>query len=165
MDDLLAFSRSGRRRIDPVPVDMSALAREAAAAAAREYPAAVVRIGELPQAHGDRALLRQVWANLIGNAFKYSSKNSAPRVEIEGRANGAENEYWVRDNGAGFDPRYTDKLFGVFRRLHGEDEFTGTGVGLAIVHRVVTRHGGRVWAEGRPNEGARFGFALPMEVA
>ena len=160
IDDLLVFSRTGRQRIDPLPVDMAHLAREAAAEAARDYPGTPVRIGELPAASGDRALLKQVWANLIGNALKYSSKVAAPRVEVGGRANGAEHEYWVRDNGAGFDARYADKLFGVFRRLHGETEFPGTGIGLAIVRRVVTRHGGRVWAEGKPGAGACFGFAL-----
>ncbi|MBI2752632.1 MAG: PAS domain S-box protein [Betaproteobacteria bacterium] len=164
IDDLLAFSRTGRQRLDPAPIDMTALAREAATEAARDYPSIAVQLGELPEAHGDRAMLRQVWANLVGNACKYSSRNSSPRVEIEGRANGADNEYWVRDNGVGFDPRYAGKLFGVFRRLHGAHEFPGTGVGLAIVQRVVARHGGRVWCEGRPNEGARFGFALPKRT-
>jgi len=161
IDDLLEFSRSGRQHMEPMPVDMTALAREAAADSAHDYPSTAVQLGELPAAHGDRTMLKQVWANLIGNAFKYSSKNPSPRIEIEGRANGADNEYWVRDNGVGFDPRYADKLFGVFRRLHGDLEFPGTGVGLAIVQRVVARHGGRVWGEGRPNHGARFGFALP----
>jgi PAS domain S-box-containing protein len=163
IDDLLAFSRTGSQRLDTVTVAMAQLAREVAGEAAREYPAAVVECGELPSAHGDRGLLKQVWANLIGNALKYSSKVAAPHIQIAGRANGADCEYWVRDNGAGFDPRYADKLFGVFRRLHGEDEFPGTGVGLAIVRRVVSRHGGRVWAEGKPGEGACFGFALPRE--
>ncbi len=163
IDDLLAFSRTGSQRLDVVAVNMVQLAREVAADAAREHAAAGIEFAELPAAHGDRALLKQVWANLIGNALKYSSKVATPRIEIGGRVNGAEHEYWVRDNGAGFDPRYTDRLFGVFRRLHGEDEFPGTGVGLAIVRRVVARHDGRVWAEGKPGEGACFGFALPKE--
>ncbi len=104
-----------------------------------------------------------MWANLVGNALKYSSKRPDARIEIGGRADGAENIYWVRDNGVGFDMRYAGKLFGVFQRLHGLDEFDGTGVGLAIVQRVVARHGGRVSAEGAPGEGARFEFALPRE--
>jgi PAS domain S-box-containing protein len=161
IDDLLAFSRTGRKAMESAPVDMKALAAEAVAELSREHPAAAVEISDLPRATGDRALLKQVWANLVGNALKYSSKNPAPRVQIGGARNGAEVEFWVRDNGAGFDPRYAGKLFGVFQRLHRADEFPGTGVGLAIVGRVVARHGGRVWAEGKPKEGARFCFALP----
>ncbi len=161
IDDLLAFSRTGHQGIAHEPVCMMVVVREAIAEMSPAFPAARIVLEELPDAPGDRTLLRQAWANLIGNALKYSSKVAAPRIEVGGRANGTECEYWVRDNGAGFDPRYADKLFGVFRRLHGEDEFPGTGVGLAIVRRVVSRHGGRVWAEGRPGEGACFGFALP----
>jgi light-regulated signal transduction histidine kinase (bacteriophytochrome) len=102
-----------------------------------------------------------VWANLLANAVKYSSKAAQPRIEVSGRRNGAENFYSVRDNGVGFNMAYVDKLFGVFQRLHRADEFAGTGVGLAIVHRVITRHGGRVWAEGEVDRGAVFSFALP----
>jgi signal transduction histidine kinase len=161
IDDLLAFSRVGRQSVQAVTVDMDALARETAAEFAGEYPSAQIAISALPRAAGDRALLKQVWANLLGNALKYSSKHPAPRVEVGGRANGAGHEYWVKDNGAGFDPRYADKLFGVFQRLHAEEEFPGTGVGLAIVNRVVARHGGRVWGEGAVGQGARFCFVLP----
>jgi len=161
IDDLLTFSRTGHGLIANGAVDMMVAAREAIAQTSPAYPAACVVLEDLPDAPGDRMLLRQVWVNLIGNALKYSSKAAAPRIEIGGRTDGAENRYWVRDNGAGFDPRYADQLFGVFRRLHGETEFPGTGVGLAIVRRVVTRHGGRVWAEGKPGAGACFGFALP----
>ncbi len=99
--------------------------------------------------------------NLIGNALKYSAPSNAPRVEIAGAARGSENVYSVHDNGAGFDMRYYEKLFNVFQRLHRADEFEGTGVGLAIVQRVVVRHGGRVWAEGVVGKGASFHFALP----
>jgi two-component system, sensor histidine kinase and response regulator len=120
-----------------------------------------VEVADLPPVSADRALLRQVWINLVGNAVKYSSKRAAPRVSVGGREEGGECVYWVRDNGAGFDMRYASKLFGVFQRLHREDEFPGTGVGLAIVERIVSRHGGRVWAEGRPDAGACFYFALP----
>ncbi len=161
IDDLLEFSRLGRRPIPRDPVDMGALAREVAADLARETPAARIDIGALPAARGDRALLRQVWFNLIANALKYSGTRERPEVEVGGRADGAENVYWVRDKGVGFDMRYYDKLFGVFQRLHAPGEFPGTGVGLAIVHRVVTRHGGRVWAEGKVGDGACFSFALP----
>jgi PAS domain S-box-containing protein len=162
IDDLLAFSRLGRQ--DPVKreVDMAALAREVIDELARGARKGI-ELTELPPAQADRALFKQVWANLIGNALKYSGKRADARIEVGGRRDAAENVYWVRDNGVGFDMRYVDKLFGVFQRLHGADEFPGTGVGLAIVQRVVARHGGRVWAEGRPGEGACFYFSLPTE--
>jgi signal transduction histidine kinase len=161
IDDLLAFSRAGRQAMQAARIDMTDLARTVALELASEFPQAQVQVGDLPPAAADPALLRQVWVNLIGNALKYSSKHPAPRVEIGGQANGAQAEFWVQDNGAGFDERYAHKLFGVFQRLHGAHEFPGTGVGLAIVQRVVARHGGRVWAAGKPGAGARFSFALP----
>jgi light-regulated signal transduction histidine kinase (bacteriophytochrome) len=119
-----------------------------------------LKTGPLPAARGDRALLRQVWANLLGNALKFSGKREAPEIEISARSETGEVVYCVRDNGAGFDMRYYDKLFGVFQRLHREDEFPGTGVGLAIVRRIVSLHGGRVWAESKVDEGAKFYFSL-----
>jgi signal transduction histidine kinase len=160
IDDLLAFSRLGRREPAKQAVEMTALAREVADEVG-SGTAALIEIGELPPAVADRALMRQVWVNLIGNAVKYSAKRADPRVEIGGRVNGSDNVYWVRDNGVGFDMRYVEKLFGVFQRLHGADEFDGTGVGLAIVQRVVARHGGRISAHSAPGEGARFEFCLP----
>jgi signal transduction histidine kinase len=161
IDDLLAFSRFGRAAMSPDEVDMAALAQGVADELAREAPACTITVGPLPAARGDAALLRQVWINLIGNAIKYSAKRAVPRVEISGRSEAGGAVYCVTDNGAGFDPRYVDKLFKVFQRLHNEDEFSGTGVGLAIVHRIVARHGGRTWAEGRLGEGASFWFSLP----
>ena len=159
IDDLLDFSRLGRLALDRREVDMTALAREVAQELAQG--AARVEVAALPPGQADRALLRQVWSNLLGNALKYSGKRADPRVEVGGRADAAESVYWVRDNGVGFDMRYAAKLFGVFQRLHAADEFPGTGVGLAIVQRVVSRHGGRVWAEGAVGEGACFFFSLP----
>jgi light-regulated signal transduction histidine kinase (bacteriophytochrome) len=123
------------------------------------------RVGELPPATCDADLIRQVWANLLGNAVKYTGLGPEAIIEIAGALDDEEVRYTVKDNGTGFDPRYVDKLFGVFQRLHKVSEFEGTGVGLALVHRIVNRHGGRVWAEGRPNEGATFGFALPRRSA
>ena len=160
IDDLLAFSRLGRQEPARRRVDMNQLVKETIAEV-RGASTARIEAGALPAAHADPAMLKQVWVNLLGNALKYSSKRADARVEIGGREDARERVYWVRDNGAGFDMRYADKLFGVFHRLHRAEEFPGTGVGLALVQRVVTRHGGRVWADSRPGEGATFHFSLP----
>ena len=161
IDDLLRFSQVSRKPLALAPLDMRALAGEVIAEFAQAHPKARIDLGSLPEAKGDRALLRQVWANLVGNALKYSTGREPPRVAVGGDAEEAESVYWVRDNGAGFDMRYYGKLFKVFQRLHREEEFEGTGVGLAIVQRVIARHGGRVWGEGMVGEGACFRFALP----
>jgi PAS domain S-box-containing protein len=169
IDDLLEFSRLGRHTVTNDEVNVDSLVREVVQdvlAAERSHAKGdqvppTIDIGPLPAARGDRGLLRQVWVNLISNAVKYSSKSKQPVISVSGCKVDAENQYSVRDNGVGFNMEYADKLFGVFQRLHRNDEFSGTGVGLAIVHRVVTRHGGRVWAEGRVNDGALFTFALP----
>jgi light-regulated signal transduction histidine kinase (bacteriophytochrome) len=121
------------------------------------------KIDPLPHCHGDLSMLRQVLVNLLGNAIKFTQHKGAASVEVKGHTEGKENIYYVKDNGAGFDMQYADKLFGVFQRLHGVTEFEGTGIGLAIVKRIITRHGGRVWAEGKVDEGATFYFALPIK--
>ena len=163
IDDLLAFSKLTRTETTETAVDMEALAREVVEQIRRDSmeTAAEFRIGELPAARGDRAMLRQVFTNFISNAVKFSGRSERPVVDIGGERRNGENFYWVRDNGVGFDMRYAGKLFGVFQRLHRSDEFEGTGVGLAIVQRVVVRHGGRVWAESSPGAGASFFFTLP----
>lgn len=161
IDDLLMLSRMGRKDISRESVDMTALAQNVVADFGSE--GATIEIGSLPPAQADRISMRQVWLNLIGNAIKYSAKSDRPRIEIGGSREAGENIYWVRDNGVGFDMKYYDKLFGVFQRLHDAGEFPGTGVGLAIVARLVSRHGGRVWAEGTIGKGASFRFALPAE--
>ena len=115
----------------------------------------------LPPARGDRTLLRQVLANLVDNAFKFSRGRPHPQIEIGTRREGPAVVYFVRDNGVGFDMRYADKLFGVFQRLHRADEFEGTGVGLALAQRIIQRHGGRIWADGKVDGGATFFFTLP----
>jgi PAS domain S-box-containing protein len=173
IDDLLAFSRLGRQTVARGEVNIDSLVREVineiesghAAGGRTGAKTPVIEVGPLPPALGDRTLLRQVWTNLISNAIKYSSKTAEPRIEIQGSASNDENQYSVRDNGVGFNMDYVAKLFGVFQRLHRADEFAGTGVGLAIVHRIVSRHGGKVWAEGKINEGAVFSFSLPRGSA
>jgi light-regulated signal transduction histidine kinase (bacteriophytochrome) len=164
IDDLLHFSQVARTELRKVPVAMAELAREAAPGPL-DAGRARIDFEDLPEVRGDRALLKQVWVNLLSNAVKYSGKREHPQVVVGGRTDGEQLVYWVRDNGAGFDMRYAEKLFGVFQRLHRAEEFPGTGVGLAIVQRVVARHGGRVWAEAKPGEGACFYFALPREAA
>jgi len=166
IDDLLAFSRLGRKALERVEVDMTALARAMFDRVRAQFDGASpeLRLATLPPVLCDRALLEQVWANLLSNAIKYSSKRERAIVEIGAISDEKEFIYYVRDNGAGFDPRYKAKLFGVFQRLHSESEFSGTGVGLALVQRIVVRHGGRVWADGKPDEGATFHFTLPKET-
>jgi light-regulated signal transduction histidine kinase (bacteriophytochrome) len=119
-------------------------------------------VDALPPALGDSALVRQVWINLISNAVKFSSGAERPSIAIGGRTEAHSTVYWVSDNGVGFDMAYQHKLFGVFERLHSQEEFEGTGVGLAIVARVIKRHGGRIWAESRLGQGATFSFELPL---
>jgi len=165
IDDLLAFSRLGRKALQPVDIDMADLANNAYQRLNQNQNngGIVFRLGSLPHATGDRSLFEQVWINLLSNAIKFSSKKNAPVIEVGAISDEQEHVYFVRDNGAGFDPRYHSNLFGVFQRLHHQEEFPGTGVGLALVHRIVTRHGGRIWADAKLGEGATFHFTLPKE--
>jgi len=164
VDDLLSFSRLSRSHAQATTIRMAALVDSVLNETVSPESRSRIdfAIEELPDATGDPSLMRQVWANLISNAVKFSSKRSRPRIEIRGRRSGNEIEYFVRDNGAGFDMKYAAKLFGVFQRLHSGREFEGTGVGLAIVQRIVHRHAGRVWAEGETDRGATFYFTLPV---
>jgi two-component system sensor histidine kinase/response regulator len=163
---LLEFSRatSSAKSLDRGPVDMTALAGAAMreVMAVHRGPEPHIDMGDLPTAVGDATVLRQVWINLIGNALKYSAKRAEPRISVSGRIEGRDAVYQIQDNGAGFDMRYVDRLFGVFQRLHAADEFPGNGIGLAIVQRIVARHGGRIWAQGTSDVGACFQFALPI---
>jgi light-regulated signal transduction histidine kinase (bacteriophytochrome) len=167
IDDLLAFSRLGRQDLAKGQLNMNKLVQEVIDEALLQEggKAAKIEVGQLPPAKADRALLRQVWVNLISNALKYSGKSPNPSIEVSGHPEGIENVYSVKDNGVGFSMEYVQKLFGVFQRLHRAEEFSGTGVGLAIVQRLITRHGGRVWAEGAVNKGAKFSFTLPIGEA
>jgi PAS domain S-box-containing protein len=163
IDDLLAFSRLGRQAVNRQAVDPAKIVREVLDELKPQQDGRQieVRIGELPACQGDPALLKQVWVNLISNAIKYTRGREPAVVEIGSAGkNGGGICYFVRDNGAGFDMQYANKLFGVFQRLHRADEFEGTGVGLAIVQRIVHRHGGRVWAEAETGRGATFYFTL-----
>jgi signal transduction histidine kinase len=162
IDGLLDFSRIGRITPGAQRVDMGELA-QAVAQELNSDGRTDVRIDALPFVKGDAMLLRQVWANLLGNAIKFSANNAVPTVVVRCEAGTDGAVFSVRDNGAGFDMQYADKLFGMFQRLHNPSEFEGTGVGLAIVKRVVERHGGRVWATGIPGEGATFHFSIPAE--
>ena len=167
IDDLLAFSRLGRKALQTTALDMRELATKAYGQLSRDHGDRKVefRLGSLPTAVGDRSLFEQVWVNLLSNAVKFSSKKETATIEVGAISEEREHVYFVRDNGAGFDPRYGKNLFGVFQRLHGNDEFPGTGVGLALVHRIVTRHGGRIWADSKLGEGATFHFTVPKETS
>ncbi len=162
IDDLLEYSRLGRKLLSSAVIDVKRMVEEVLEellASGESSPR--LEVGALPAARGDATLLKQAWTNLLANAIKFSGKRGQAVIEVSGQENGAESVYCVKDNGAGFDMRYYEKLFKVFQRLHHEEEFKGTGVGLAIVQRVVSRHGGRVWAESKVDEGAAFYFALP----
>ena len=169
IDDLLAFARFGSKPLKTGVVEMRSLATHVAAAVRGQAQAAglgnaqdvTVEIGELPDCIGDSSLLEQALTNLLSNAFKFTRGRPQPRLSVSATSAGSDNVYLVRDNGVGFDTAYAHKLFGVFQRLHSAAEFEGNGIGLSIVQRIVQRHGGRVWAESTPGEGAAFYFSLP----
>jgi len=167
IDDLLAFSRLSRQALNKQTIAMGDLVRQVVTDLRAEQEGRQVEIvmGELPPCQADLGLLRQVWMNLLSNALKYTRKREVARIEIGWQEQNGESVYFVKDNGTGFDMQYADRLFGVFQRLHSADEYEGTGVGLAIVQRVIHRHGGRVWAEGQVEHGATFYFSLPHKGA
>jgi PAS domain S-box-containing protein len=165
IDDLLAFSRLGKQSLVNTAVNMEQLVYGIVDELKAQQPERVEFVlHELAAASGDNSMLKQAVSNLVANAVKYSSKKVNPRIEIGSYAENGSLVYYVRDNGAGFDMLYADKLFGVFQRLHSTKEFEGTGVGLAIVQRIIQRHGGQVWADAREGEGAVFYFSLPKTV-
>ncbi len=165
IDDLLAFSRLSRKQMETTVINMSDLATDVFEQLKPGIADQSIRfnLAPLPDIHGDRALIRQVFVNLLSNAAKYSKKRTQSVIDVNGSYENGDCIYYVKDNGVGFDMTYSQKLFGVFQRLHSVEEFEGTGVGLAIVQRIVHRHGGRVWAEGKVDEGATFYFSLPKE--
>jgi len=162
IDGLLNFCRLSRQPLSIQPLDLTPLVKQTADELRRDQkPQLEVKIGNLPQCLGDPALLKQVLANLLSNAFKFSSHTENPSVEIGCHPGDREHTYFVRDNGIGFEPQYAERLFGVFVRLHSEQEFHGHGLGLSIAQRIIQRHGGRIWAEAELNKGATFFFTLP----
>ncbi len=163
IDDLLAFSRLGRAELSTGTLDIEGLIRETweDLKAANPGRRLTLKIAEIPPCRGDRMLMKQVLVNILANSVKFTRGREEALIEAGGNVKGSESLYYIRDNGVGFDMKYHDKLFGVFQRLHTADEFEGTGVGLAIVQRIINRHGGRVWAEGQIDKGACFYFSLP----
>ncbi len=162
IDDILEYSRTGREPLRRAAVDLDVLARDIVREQAEHHPAARIDIAPLPPVVGDAIMLRQVFANLVANALKFSARRTQPVVEIGASVDNGMAHCFIRDNGAGFDMAHAGKLFQLFQRVHHEREFPGTGVGLAIVKRIIERHGGRVWAEAAPDAGATFHFTLPL---
>ena len=163
IDDLLAFSRLGRQEMRPAEIKMSELAAAVCAELTATAPERKLQFNlqPMPPSHGDQSMIRQVFVNLLSNAIKFTGPKDVAVIEVGAAEDENHNVYYVKDNGVGFEMKYADKLFGVFERLHSDDEFAGTGVGLAFVQRILSRHGGRVWAEGRVGEGATVYFTLP----
>lgn len=164
IDDLLKFSRLHNQAVETAPIDMTALAQQVFADLIQQAPERKVtlHLEPLPAAQASPPLMRMVWSNLLGNALKFTSPKPEAEIWVNGEQRGSEVIYCVRDNGVGFNMEYAGKLFGVFQRLHSQKEFEGNGVGLALVQRILHRHQGRIWAEGKEGQGAAFWFALPV---
>ena len=163
IDALLTLAQVGRGELQPIELDFSYLVQAVASEIAAANSARSVRVAVAPgmRAYGDPRLVRIVVGNLLENAWKFTGRRKRPAIEVGPVQNTTQPTYYVRDNGAGFDPAYASRLFAAFQRLHADREFPGTGIGLAIVHRVISRHGGKVWADSRPEHGATFYFSLP----
>ena len=166
VDDLLRLARFGRQAVRREYLSLNPLIEEAITTCLQEETTREIvwNVGVLPKVEVDPGLMRQVFANLIANALKFTRKKKPAAIDIGSKTERGEVTVFVKDNGAGFDPRFSDKLFGVFQRLHRQDEFEGTGIGLAIVARIIHKHGGRVWAESTPEQGATFYFTLNAAV-
>ena len=165
IDDLLAFSRLGRREMHLVPVSMQELAESSASELIELEPKREISFScdAIPDCLGDPAMLKEVWMNLISNAIKFTRQSNPSEIHVGSRIEEAAAIYWIQDNGAGFDMAYADKLFGVFQRLHSQEEFEGSGVGLALSQRIIHRHHGRIWGESQIGQGATFSFTLPLQ--
>jgi signal transduction histidine kinase len=163
LDNLLAFSRMGRSAMQMAWVNTAVLVEQVREELAADVQGRTIdwKIDELPQVWVDRTLFKQVWMNLLGNAIKYTRNRGKAEISISCKESHKEFEFSIKDNGAGFDMQYADKLFGIFQRLHFKEEFEGNGIGLANVQRIIARHGGRSWAEGKVDAGATFYFTLP----
>jgi light-regulated signal transduction histidine kinase (bacteriophytochrome) len=163
IDDLLTFSRLGRQENPKTDIDIRLMVEDVVHNMSVEQPTENIRwmIGVLPHVKANRNMMRQVWVNLIANAIKYSGKKDDPQIEIGSFERDHQTVFFVKDNGVGFDQQYKDKLFKVFQRLHSAEEFEGTGIGLAIVDKIISREGGEVWAESTLGKGATFYFSLP----
>lgn len=164
IDDLLTFSRLGRKEIKKTRINMEKFTKDILEEFRGVSPEGrlKIKINALPFAYADSSLIHEVLVNFLSNAIKFSKNEKSSVIEVGAKRGEDENIYYVKDNGVGFDMKYSDKLFGVFQRLHGQEEFKGTGVGLALVQRIIHKHGGRVWAEGKVNKGATFHFTLPL---
>jgi light-regulated signal transduction histidine kinase (bacteriophytochrome) len=161
---LLVLSQLDRQPLTKRPVDVTGLVQEVLNELRQQQPDRIVdvRVGALPFGDADRALFKQALTHLLSNAFKFTGLSTSPVIVIGGETRSDETEYFVQDNGVGFDSQFADRLFGVFQRLHGSEHFEGTGVGLSIVQRIIHRHGGRVWAEAAVDQGATFHCTLPV---
>jgi light-regulated signal transduction histidine kinase (bacteriophytochrome) len=162
LDILLKYSKAGYKELQSTQIDMTRLAREVYEDLRNVHPGKNIQchISSLPFAYGDTVLIHQVLMNLLSNSIKYSRNREITEIEIGGQVDGNKNIYYVKDNGVGFDMHQVNKIFEVFQRLHNDEEYEGTGVGLSIVQRIIQRHGGEVWAEGKINQGATFYFTL-----
>lgn len=165
VEDLLRLSRTGRKNLEQRPISLKELIQEAKREAMENAAGREIqwKIADFPDTQADAGLLRQVFINLFANAVKFTRNTDCPVIEVGCRRESGMLTVFVKDNGAGFDPQFSDKLFGVFQRLHRQDEFEGTGIGLAMVQRIVHKHGGRAWADSTPGEGATFYFSLPLQ--
>jgi light-regulated signal transduction histidine kinase (bacteriophytochrome) len=163
IDDLLTFSRLGRQQMTRSKIDIEALSKSVFEELAAQEPGRRIKltVHPVPPGFGDSSMIRQVLVNLLSNAVKFTRPKEEAQIEFGYLPEKGDGAYYIKDNGVGFDMQYVNKLFGVFQRLHSVSEFEGTGVGLALVYRIITRHGGRVWAEGALNQGATFYFTLP----
>jgi light-regulated signal transduction histidine kinase (bacteriophytochrome) len=166
IDDLLTFSRTGQQNLHLTNADMNGILQEVVETMQQDNPERAINwiVGRLPAVRCDAAMLKLVWMNLLGNAVKFTQGRAKATIEIGARAEEGGDVFFVRDNGVGFDMQYAHKLFGVFQRLHSSEEFGGTGIGLANVRRIISRHGGRTWANAEIGNGATFSFSLPNNL-